>query len=58
MSEPAVLRPLPRAASRHTWTDDTPIEQVRFVVLDSETTGLDPRTDRLITIGAVAVRAR
>ncbi len=40
-----------------TWTDETPIDQVRFVLLDSETTGLDPRTDRLITIGAVAVCA-
>ena len=38
-----------------TWSDDTPIDQVRFVVLDSETTGLDPRKDRLITIGAVCV---
>jgi DNA polymerase III subunit epsilon len=38
-----------------TWTDETPIDQVRFVVLDSETTGLDPRNDRLITVGAVAV---
>ena len=40
-----------------TWADDTPIGQVRFVVLDSETTGLNPRTDRIVTIGAVAVQA-
>lgn len=40
-----------------TWTDQTSAEDIRFVVLDSETTGLDPRRDRLITIGAVAVQA-
>ena len=39
-----------------TWDDSAPAGLVRFVVLDSETTGLDPRKDRLITIGAVAVR--
>ena len=39
-----------------TWADDTSIDSVRFVVLDSETTGLNPRVDRLITIGAVAVQ--
>jgi DNA polymerase-3 subunit epsilon len=38
-----------------TFTAETPADSVRFVVLDSETTGLDPRKDRLITIGAVAV---
>jgi DNA polymerase-3 subunit epsilon len=40
-----------------TWADDAPVDRIRFVVLDSETTGLDPRNDRLITIGCVAVRA-
>ena len=37
------------------WPPDTPIEQVRFVVLDSETTGLNPRKDRIVTIGAIGV---
>lgn len=39
------------------FTAETPSDLVRFVVLDSETTGLDPRKDRLITIGAVGVIA-
>jgi DNA polymerase-3 subunit epsilon len=39
-----------------TWKDDTPVDRVRFIALDSETTGLNPLTDRLITIGAVAVQ--
>jgi len=40
-----------------TWKDAVHIDQVRFVILDSETTGLNPRTDRIVTIGAVAVQA-
>jgi DNA polymerase-3 subunit epsilon len=39
-----------------TWTDETPIDQVRFVVVDSETTGLDPLNDRIVTIGAIGVQ--
>jgi DNA polymerase III subunit epsilon len=38
----------------HSWNDATPVRQVRFAVLDTETTGADARTARLITIGAVA----
>src|SRR5260370_17843470 len=43
------------AGSALNWSPETPIEQVRFVVLDSETTGLNPRKDRIVTIGAIAV---
>jgi DNA polymerase-3 subunit epsilon len=46
-----------RNCFERTWGDGTPVDQVRFVVLDSETTGLNPATDRIITIGAVAVIA-
>jgi len=38
-----------------TWTDDSPVDRVRFVVLDCETTGFSPVLDRILTIGAVAV---
>src|SRR4051812_15778372 len=45
-----------RRQFQNKWADDASIDDVRFILLDSETTGLDPRKDRLITIGAVAVR--
>jgi DNA polymerase-3 subunit epsilon len=44
-----------RACFDATWPDESAVDRIRFVVLDSETTGLNPATDRLITIGAVAV---
>jgi DNA polymerase-3 subunit epsilon len=43
------------AAFENSWDENASAEHVRFVVLDTETTGLDPRRDRVITIGAVAV---
>ncbi len=38
-----------------TWPEATSIEDVRFIVLDLETAGLNPATDAIVTIGAVAV---
>jgi DNA polymerase-3 subunit epsilon len=54
MTEPSVFDRY-HASFETTWGDETPIDQVRFVLLDSETTGLNPRVDRIISIGAVAV---
>jgi DNA polymerase III subunit epsilon len=59
MASPAVSKPFLeryQACFDRTWQDDDPIDHVRFVVLDSETTGLNPAVDRLVTIGAVAVQ--
>jgi DNA polymerase-3 subunit epsilon len=44
-----------RAAFTGTWPDAAAPDEVRFVVLDCETTGLDPRRDRIVSIGAVAL---
>ena len=39
-----------------TWSTQDAIASVRFVVLDTETMGLNPKRDPIITIGAVAVK--
>ncbi|WP_295884711.1 PolC-type DNA polymerase III [uncultured Thiohalocapsa sp.] len=44
-----------RAAFTGSWPDAAAPADVRFVVLDCETTGLDPRRDRIVSIGAVGV---
>jgi len=40
---------------KDTWADEMDLADVRFVALDCETTGLNPRVDRIITIGTVAI---
>lgn len=45
-----------RAAGARTWPDSTPVADLRLVVLDCESSGIDPRRHRLVSIGAVAVR--
>jgi DNA polymerase-3 subunit epsilon len=57
LTEPAFVTRY-RACFENTWTDGASIDDVRFVLLDSETTGFDPQNDRIITIGAVAVQNR
>ncbi|MEZ4984912.1 MAG: 3'-5' exonuclease [Saprospiraceae bacterium] len=44
-----------QAAFSEGYTRKTPLREVRFVVLDTETTGLDPMKDNILSIGAVAV---
>ncbi len=39
-----------------TWFRRTPLAPARWAVIDCETSGLDPTRDRLLSVGAVAVR--
>ncbi len=45
-----------RESFASSWSDDALPEAVRLVVLDCETTGLSPARDRIVSIGAVAVK--
>lgn len=45
-----LARPLPDA--------DTPVEQLRLLSVDLETTGMDPRRDRLLSVGYVPLEGR
>ncbi len=56
MSDPTVILSRYEGAFARTWTDDTLVDKVRFVAFDSESTGLDPVHDALVSLGAVAVQ--
>ncbi len=45
------------AIAVHTQPPNTPVEDLRLVVIDTETTGLDHRTDQVVSFAAVRVRA-
>lgn len=40
------------------WLPEGPLTEQRWVVLDLETTGLDPRQDEVLSMGAVAIQGR
>jgi len=41
----------------HPWSDEAPVRTVRFLSVDTESTGIDPSHDFLVAYGAVAVTA-
>ena len=45
-----------RAGNNPTISGDTPLDSLRYVVLDTELTSLDHRTNRLLSIGAIAMQ--
>jgi DNA polymerase III subunit epsilon len=53
---PCWIKFLVRGKFAGAYTPDTPLERVRFAVLDTELTSLDKRTNRLLSVGAVAMQ--
>lgn len=45
-----------RRLMQHPLSAATPLNDIPFVVFDTETTGLDPRKDRILSIGALRVQ--
>ncbi len=43
---------------KSTWKKKATLDELRYVVVDTETTGLKPRKDRLLSIGAVPIIKR
>lgn len=39
-----------------TYTRNTPIKNIRFVCFDTETTGLNPKKDQILSIGAIVIQ--
>jgi DNA polymerase-3 subunit epsilon len=56
MLDPASILAHYAAQFAHTWADCLPVGRVRFVSFDSETTGLNPKRDALVSLGAIAVQ--
>lgn len=53
---PCWIKSLIKGKYAGAFAPNTPLERVRFVVLDTELTSLDKRTNRLLSVGAVAMQ--